>query len=252
VTDMATGLQYMNARFYEPSTGRFITQDSVSGNPYEPWTQNLYSYCDNNPTNMIDPTGHDSSSAEAIFQWAQEVFESSKCWDESGLYPVGIIEALVSGVAALAALAAEYGPELPGAIDSLQKAVEGTKNAGNQAPNNAGHAGNSTNQDPNKFDKKNKLPKGDQSSQLNHIFNDESGHLADTPDNRAILEKVANDPNDYIGTDKYGNDWHSETIDGKQIWVESRNGQIWDGGENEAPRVWDTETGLKSPNAPHK
>ena len=58
----ASGLQYMNARFYEPQTGRFITQDSYTGNPYDPWTQHLYSYCNNNPINMIDPTGHSARS----------------------------------------------------------------------------------------------------------------------------------------------------------------------------------------------
>lgn len=25
---------------------------------YDPWTQNLYSYCGNNPVNMVDSTGH--------------------------------------------------------------------------------------------------------------------------------------------------------------------------------------------------
>ena len=59
VTDKSTGLQYMNSRFYDSSTGRFLTQDSYSGNPYDPWTQHLYSYCGNNPVNMVDPTGHD-------------------------------------------------------------------------------------------------------------------------------------------------------------------------------------------------
>ncbi len=58
IKDTSTGLQYMNARYYEPTTGRFITQDSYTGNPYDPWTQHLYSYCGNNPVNMIDPTGH--------------------------------------------------------------------------------------------------------------------------------------------------------------------------------------------------
>ena len=48
----------MNARYYEPETGRFLSQDSYTGNAYDPWTQHLYSYCGNNPTNMIDPTGH--------------------------------------------------------------------------------------------------------------------------------------------------------------------------------------------------
>ena len=58
VTDKSTGLQYMNSRFYNPSTGRFLSQDTYTGNPYEPWTQHLYSYCGNNPTSMVDPTGH--------------------------------------------------------------------------------------------------------------------------------------------------------------------------------------------------
>lgn len=66
VTDNSTGLQYMNSRFYDSSTGRFITQDSYSGNPYDPWTQHLYSYCGNNPVNMVDPTGHFCISAIII------------------------------------------------------------------------------------------------------------------------------------------------------------------------------------------
>ncbi len=58
VTDTSTGLQYMNARFYNPSTGRFLSQDSYKGNAYDPWTQHLYAYTGNNPVNFVDPTGH--------------------------------------------------------------------------------------------------------------------------------------------------------------------------------------------------
>ena len=66
VTDTSTGLQYMNARFYDPATGRFLSQDTYSGNPYDPWTQHLYSYCGNNPVNMVDPTGHRSRYSNYI------------------------------------------------------------------------------------------------------------------------------------------------------------------------------------------
>ena len=58
VRDLGSGLQYMNARYYDPATGRFVSQDTYTGTPYAPCTQHLYSYCGNNPVNMVDPTGH--------------------------------------------------------------------------------------------------------------------------------------------------------------------------------------------------
>ena len=54
----ASGLLYMNARYYNPSTARFLSQDTYTGSAFDPWTQHLYAYCNNNPVNMIDPTGH--------------------------------------------------------------------------------------------------------------------------------------------------------------------------------------------------
>lgn len=58
IADQTTGLQYMNARFYDANTGRFLSQDAWTGDPSEPWTQHLYAYAGNNPINFIDPTGH--------------------------------------------------------------------------------------------------------------------------------------------------------------------------------------------------
>ena len=48
----------MNARYYDPSNGRFISQDSYRGSVNEPSQWHLYMYCANNPINYVDPSGH--------------------------------------------------------------------------------------------------------------------------------------------------------------------------------------------------
>ena len=94
--------------------------------------------------------------------------------------------------------------------------------------------------------KKNELPNNE--SIIDHIFRDADGHITDTPENRQLLEEVSNNTNNYLGTDKYGNDWYAQSqSDGSQIWVEVRNGIIFEGGINEEPKTWNPQTGLKKP-----
>ena len=38
VQESSTGLYYMNARHYDPSTGRFLQQDTYAGSIWEPMT----------------------------------------------------------------------------------------------------------------------------------------------------------------------------------------------------------------------
>jgi len=88
-----------------------------------------------------------------------------------------------------------------------------------------------------------KLPEND--SQLKHIFRKAEGHLEDTPENRELLENLANDIKYHAGKDQYGNDWNFRNNDnGAQDWVRSRNDTINDGGRNSTPRTWDPDTGL--------
>ena len=56
--DAATGLYYMGARYYDPATGRFITQDSYPGSMSDPSSMNLYAYARDNPMRYTDPSGH--------------------------------------------------------------------------------------------------------------------------------------------------------------------------------------------------
>ena len=56
--DADTGLVYMNARYYDPALGRFISPDTVIPDPHNPQALNRYAYAYNNPISNIDPTGH--------------------------------------------------------------------------------------------------------------------------------------------------------------------------------------------------
>ncbi|NQX64626.1 EndoU domain-containing protein [Paenibacillus alba] len=56
--DDATSLQYLRARWYDPSMGRFVNEDSYEGQIDNPLSLNLYTYVENNPLTQTDPTGH--------------------------------------------------------------------------------------------------------------------------------------------------------------------------------------------------
>ena len=56
--DTEINLYYAGGRMYSPTIGRFISQDTLSLNPNNPDTWNLFSYARGNPTTFIDPTGH--------------------------------------------------------------------------------------------------------------------------------------------------------------------------------------------------
>jgi RHS repeat-associated protein len=58
IQDSAAGLHYMQARFYEPASGRFLSIDQVGFSPARPDMFNRYTYALNDPVNMIDPDGN--------------------------------------------------------------------------------------------------------------------------------------------------------------------------------------------------
>ncbi|MGL4483818.1 MAG: RHS repeat-associated core domain-containing protein, partial [Anaerovoracaceae bacterium] len=58
IYDKSNQLYYLNARYYNPEDGRFITQDSYRGTNEDMGTWHMYAYCKNNPVNYVDPSGH--------------------------------------------------------------------------------------------------------------------------------------------------------------------------------------------------
>ncbi|MDX2066572.1 MAG: RHS repeat-associated core domain-containing protein [Fimbriimonadaceae bacterium] len=49
--DGDSGLQLLGHRYYDPSTGRFLTRDPIKDG------RNWYTYCENNPLTAVDPEG---------------------------------------------------------------------------------------------------------------------------------------------------------------------------------------------------
>jgi len=74
--DAESGNDFMLARYYNSSSGRFLSPDwsaVVEPVPYaklgDPQTLNLYAYVGNNPMNRTDPTGHMSCGGEQHGFW---------------------------------------------------------------------------------------------------------------------------------------------------------------------------------------
>ncbi len=55
--DVTTLHYHMGARFYEPTLGRWLSEDPVQDRQFEPASLNFYNYASNNPVLFIDPTG---------------------------------------------------------------------------------------------------------------------------------------------------------------------------------------------------
>ncbi|WP_240416786.1 S8 family serine peptidase [Paenibacillus periandrae] len=64
--DTSSQLQYLRARWYDPSMGRFINKDTYEGDISNPLSLNGYTYVENNPLSNIDPTGHMAVSSASV------------------------------------------------------------------------------------------------------------------------------------------------------------------------------------------
>ena len=83
--DKETATVYLRARYYNPTTGRFISRDSYLGRRSDPLSLNLYTYCRNNPLRYIDPSGHDAVEAAAFKYNTPRPTHINSAWDAKQL-----------------------------------------------------------------------------------------------------------------------------------------------------------------------
>jgi RHS repeat-associated protein len=65
VMDSATGLTYMQQRYYDPAIGRFLSVDPVTANSQTGANFNRYWYAGNNPYKFMDPDGRYNCEASS-------------------------------------------------------------------------------------------------------------------------------------------------------------------------------------------
>ncbi len=66
VYDWETGFYYLQSRYYDPTTGRFISADVLLSTGQGVLGHNCYTYCNDNPVSKVDHTG---TSLKDIWEW---------------------------------------------------------------------------------------------------------------------------------------------------------------------------------------
>ena len=80
----ASGLVFMNARYYDPVLGSFLSPDTLVPEPGQPEGYNRYAYANGNPLRFSDPNGHQAScTAQDTWCW-QNRWYNARGWGFDG------------------------------------------------------------------------------------------------------------------------------------------------------------------------
>lgn len=113
--DSDLGLYYNRARYLNTSTGRFWTMDTQEGDDESPHSLHKYLFCDSDPVNGRDPSGHDELAEFGVAETIQGTINSMT----SAISTAMRIYNLASNVASVA----DY---LPLALDLMEAFAQPT------------------------------------------------------------------------------------------------------------------------------
>lgn len=130
VNDPDTNLVYMQARYYDPATGHFLSTDPVKPSAGDAFNFNRYAYVNNNPIMGLDPTGMEDECGPACMAMRRisDGFSrvASGAWGDANGSPSGMITqnaqatasamsgSINAGLADAAASAAPVADAIPG------------------------------------------------------------------------------------------------------------------------------------------
>jgi RHS repeat-associated protein len=103
--DSASGLYHMGTRFYDPTIGRWLSEDPSDAKPFDTQTLNKYTYINNDPLGSIDESGlapeggsgESQTTAKAAQSLWRQIWEAARKgqWDKVKELSVQLVDMLL-------------------------------------------------------------------------------------------------------------------------------------------------------------
>nr|WP_323134523.1 RHS repeat-associated core domain-containing protein [Xanthomonas campestris] len=131
--DGATGLTYMQQRYYDQELGRFLSVDPVAADSVTAVNFNRYWYANNNPYRFTDPDGRQSRDFEYISRTSGTYLKTPPRSEQDWLGPaigVGLATIVAAPVAAEAYLVAATNPAAVATVSNVAAEFAGITGTG--------------------------------------------------------------------------------------------------------------------------